>query len=135
MFTYRYDRPWPSAAPWSITGFELEDGGACRRLFSRSCGDDCTLRWTTSMIAETGKIRGVVTRDGKPFTDVTVQLEAQLRTPDEHGAFSFEARPGTHEIVLTGDSGRYSPNVSVSTPRDQDAQVSIALDRACCRAP
>jgi hypothetical protein len=117
------------------TGFELEDGGACRTLFSRSCGDDCTLRSTTSMIPGTGKIRGVVTRDGKPFTDVTVQLEAQLQTPDEHGAFSFEARPGAHEIVLTGDPGRYSPNVSVSTPRDQDAQVSIALDCACCRAP
>jgi hypothetical protein len=44
-------------------------------------------------------------------------------------------RPGAHEIVLTGDSGAYSPNVSVSTPPDQDAQVAIAIDCACCRAP
>jgi hypothetical protein len=117
------------------TGFELTDRGACRTVFARSCGNDCTLRSTTAMVAGTGTIRGEITRDGKPFADVTVQIGSQLQVPDEHGAFSFEARPGAHEIVLTGSAGAYSPNVSVSTPPDQDAQVSIEIDCACCRAP
>jgi hypothetical protein len=121
--------------PASCMRFELGDAGACRTLFARSCGNDCTLRSTTKMVPGTGKIRGEVARGGKPFADVTVQIGSQLQVPDEHGGFSFEVRPGAHEIVLTGDAGAYSPNVRVSTPPDQDAQVSIAIDCACCRDP
>jgi hypothetical protein len=120
----------------SCTGFELVDGGACRTLFDRSCSEDeCTLRSTIAMVPGTGKIRGQVMRDGKPFPGLTVQLESQFRISDEHGAFSFEARPGAHEIVLLRDAGAYSPNVSVSTRPGQDAQVAITIDCACCRAP
>jgi hypothetical protein len=87
------------------------------------------------MMPGTGKIRGQVTRNDEPLVGVTVELARQLRISDERGAFSFDASPGARELLVTGEHGPYSPNVTVSPRPDQDAQVSISIDCACCRAP
>lgn len=123
----------------TCTGFELPDGGTCRTLFEQSCSEnECTLSSTTSLVPGTGKIRGEVSRDREPFAGAILFVKRGESLPaitDEHGAFSLDASPGAHELVVSGSDHVYSPKVSVSTRRDQDAHVSIAIECPCCRAP
>lgn len=114
-------------------GFELRDGASCQRLFERGCTEAaCTMTYTTVLSPGSGKVHGMVTREGQPMLGAVLQVESRVEISDERGAFAIDAGVGTHEITVIGTERTYAPNPRVSLGRHQDAEVTIAIACPCC---